>query len=1312
MPNFKPPLPHNPLFHQFVEANAGSGKTTELIKRVMILLLQGASPLGIICLTFTKAAAGEMANRLNEDLSQITQMNEADLKIKLNQYGFDGGDPAMQAFARSLYYKVLDQPAAMKFLTIHSFCESLLKQFPLESGLSADFRICDDYQAQILKRSALVKTMAWLASPQPRLENFSHSDKIDKDRALLALTYLGSQLNHDQLADLLSQFRHEFSRHDLLNLLTHQPEALRRLKDFLKLKRLDDPLSDEDKHQRHLQFVMDGGAHEKTLASIAQLFSHSSTKTLGEQGRLILAFLAQNPESRLARLTDYQEVFLKKDGEPRKLLKAAEKILSTEDHWYDIWQKETLRLIEFQEQERNYRLAAASEAMLIIGPLLLQGFQEEKRLRGLLDYDDLISETLKLMKNTHAGFVHWRLDQRVEHILVDEAQDTNPEQWEIIKSLADPFFSAGGGSRVKSGAIGQQSLFIVGDPKQSIYSFQGVDTKAFQDSLDWLTHHTKEDGHKLVIPLKNSYRTLPAPLAFIDKLYEGQIYRQGVSGSPSPINHYSQRANSTNEPGMVEIWPPLLAAPQKRKAKDQSEDVTKDTHAEGPHHFPSQSRIAELANLVALRIKEWVSKAEVRRNKEATRSANYGDVMILLRRRGALVSHLEQALRHHNIPTAGTDRLLLAESLIIQDMLCLAEFLLLPDDDWQLAHLMKSVWLGYDEEALFRLSWGRDEQSPGHSLGQNLGQNLGQSLWQRLQSSELPQDKAATAWLHSQLARVDFIPPWELYSRAMQEPLPNSRQTAITSFITRLGEGVLDPLEEFLTLMQDYEDEHPPSLQGFLSWFRQGQSEIKRDNEATQNQVRIMSIHAAKGLQAPLVILPDCFYHRPPPRLELFAVRELSSLAEEGEPPLPLWLSGGDSPQPLEVAKQRKMKLATDEDLRLLYVALTRAEDGLIICGYHRLNQDDYENSNPLAHFLTRIEARNELGARPRDWLAWLYLFLSRPLDGITDWRNPFGFGEFDWQPWKDVDGVGSFYRLGKERVRKDSSFGFNTAAQSQAFDESRKAATLLTSEPLTTIAWLAKPPPLEPTPPRPLIPSRWEISANNTGLIGDEGLTTQGTDWQQQLGATLAESITPSRKAGRSLSPLRLLESKATPQIAEISPSQRGIFIHSLLQYLPSVKPEERAELATVMAANLYPQFARRGEPLPAWLATLIASVLTLLENPAMANVFSAESRAEVAISGVINAPNDAKAPRIVSGIIDRLVITFDEIIIADYKTGRTPPSSVAETPPLYLRQMRLYRDLARQIYPSHRIMTVLIWTENASFHILPDEILDRLVF
>jgi ATP-dependent helicase/nuclease subunit A len=941
----------DPAASVWVSASAGTGKTKVLTDRLLGLMLGGTDPARILCLTFTRAGAAEMANRLNDVLARWAILPPGALALELERLTGTMPDEAIAARARRLFARVLDVPGGVKIATIHAFCQSLLRRFPLEAGVAPEFAVVDERAA----REALVEAGERVVAMAR-----------EGDRGLAeALAVVTRYAPEERFGTLMAALAGERGR--LRRALAGGDPGLR----ANLAAALAAPAATPDA----LLAGFCAGGDDAALRAAAAALAEGSVKDR-ERGAVIARWCAA-PERRPDLLADYLGAFLTDQRTIQKRL-MTQAAACRAPAAAEALAGEAERVFGFAGAYAAATVLEASGALARLGGALVRAYAEAKRGAGLLDYDDLIETALALLRTPgRAAWVMFKLDGGLDHILIDEAQDTNPEQWEIVAALAEEFFAGEGA------AERPRTVFAVGDAKQSIYSFQRADPHAF---LAMRRHFEARiaaaQQQWKTAPLDTSFRSTEPVLQAVDAIFARPQAHDGVALDGAAIRHVAERAGQA---GLVELWPPVMPEP---------EDVP------GPATLPVDRRRlvlprTRLAAAIAATLRHWLDSGE--RLPARDRPLRAGDVMVLVRRRNAFIGELLRALKQRDIAVAGADRLVLMEQLAVLDLVALGKFLLRPADDLTLAAVLKSPLFGIEEDALFDLAYCRGEAS----------------LWDRLRAAGGARPRAAAGRLAALLARADFAPPYELYAEIL------GAEGGRRALLEQLGPEAADPVEEFLALALAYEREHPPSLQGFLRWLEAGDSEVKRDHDARRrDEVRVMTVHGAKGLEAPIVFLADT--------MQLPTHREQLLWSEADG--LPLWCPRAEFAVPAYSAeKQAVRRRHMEEYRRLLYVALTRAQDRLYICGW---------------------ETR-----RPAGDASW-HALCRAGLEGIAE---PFAF---DMTPLIRADGwTGDGLRL----------------AAPQTSAPVREPAVAASAAGRAPPPWLRLPPPPEPEPPRPLFPSRPE---------------------------------------------------------------------------------------------------------------------------------------------------------------------------------------------------------------------------------------------
>ncbi len=879
-----------PQVSSWVSASAGTGKTFVLTQRVLRLLLSRAPPSSILCLTFTKAAAAEMTNRIAQKLGYWALMDIAALREDLKTVIGQEPTAAEITRARTLFASWLDEPGGMRIQTIHAFCQALLKRFPLETGIPPHFQVIEEGDQRFLLDQARDQV---LAAAAPGAGRYSAD--------LARLTTVGGPNDlTSYLGDFLSYRGH---------LRDHLQDG-RRVAQAIVALYADagfDRAASEDalraKACREAAFDRDNLA-----AAVAALATGKITDA--DKARIIADWL-QLPDaaSRAQHLDGYCRAFLTARFETQTRLATQGAIQKLPD-LIGIMSTEAMRLEAVWDRIRALRVVERSAALARLGAAVHQRYEREKGRRAVLDFDDLILKAQDLLTRRAATeWVLFKLDGAIDHILVDEAQDTSPDQWYLVEAIAREFF-AGTGVEGKPAEEEQpplpRTVFAVGDIKQSIYSFQGADPVVFDHMRGTFGTQVKTAKETWdPVDLDVSFRSVQTVLDVVDQTFAQGPARAGVADGNAPLRHTAWRQN---QQGLVEVWP--VIAPVDRPLPERWTSPETDTD--------TLSTTEVLARQIAGQIRCWLDGNpclvwDRSLDTPVRRPARASDIMILVRRRTALVDAMIRSLKANEIDVAGSDRMALVDQLAVQDLLALADFLLLPEDDLTLATVLKGPLFGLDDDDLFTLAHGRGKAS----------------LWSRLQAAPAPYQTAADA-LRSLLTKTDFVQPYELLKGILAGASePSGREL----FWSRLGPDALEPLDELLNLALKYQQDHPPSLQGFLHWVRRRDVAVKRDMESVSDAVRIMTVHGSKGLQTPIVILPDTtsLPHKP--------IRFLwPSTDAPGAPArvtgLPLINpSQDDADKATAKMKEAASEAQRREYNRLLYVAMTRAEDALIVCG-------------------------------------------------------------------------------------------------------------------------------------------------------------------------------------------------------------------------------------------------------------------------------------------------------------------------------------------------------------------------------------------
>ena len=844
----------DPEVSAWVAANAGAGKTYTLANRVARLLLADAKPERILCLTFTKAAAAEMQERLFRQLGEWAMLPDDDLRARIVGIGGDAHSDLKKA--RRLFAGALETPGGLKILTLHAFCQIVLSRFPLEAKIPPAFDVLDDQSAREMIAEARQQVLERAGSGDARLAAAAAHLVTETSEATLS-RILDAALAGDRRK--LDRFFAD---------VTDLTAAIRSAHGLA---------AGESAAGIGEGFCRELAREIATLREIHGWLNSGSANDLKAAARLA---------PWLAAPTGFEAIgafLVTGEGTPRKTM-ATKKLADARPDLLAFLTDLQSRFCDAAERQKNARAADLAEAALTLIGAMRQDYATAKRLRGVLDYDDLIVETRNLLSDRSAAqWVLYKLDGGIDHVLIDEAQDTSPEQWEIVKALTAEFFAGTGRDRAL------RTVFAVGDEKQSIFSFQGADPSQFEINRQYFEQVVSGAGQRLQnTPLITSRRSAPEILGFVDKVFAPEIARAGLTFSGAKITHKAHRETAK---GGIEFWPALKPDPAEEIDPYAPVDAVQ-----------GDSPVARLARQVAGRIADWLAKGA--RLPDHAEPIQPRDIMILLPRREPFGSEVIRQLKLRRVPVAGADRVRLTEQIAAMDLIALGRFVLQQEDDLTLAALLRSPLCGLSEEDLFQLAY----QRKGH-------------LWPALVARrDEAAFTAAHGFLSQMLERADYDPPFEFYSHAL------TTLGGKEKLLARLGPESADTIEEFLTLTLTHERSHSPSLEAFVDWVERGGTEIKRDMERGRNEVRVMTVHGAKGLEADIVILPDTTALPEPPG------RKGQLLYADGTVLFPL--PEVDAPDIVKRAKAAAEVEALKEHRRLLYVALTRARDRLYVCGF------------------------------------------------------------------------------------------------------------------------------------------------------------------------------------------------------------------------------------------------------------------------------------------------------------------------------------------------------------------------------------------
>ncbi|MBK6800949.1 MAG: double-strand break repair helicase AddA [Novosphingobium sp.] len=858
----------------WLSASAGTGKTQVLSARVLRLLLQpGVNPSEVLCLTFTKAGATEMAARINEVLARWVRLGETELAAELKAIGADIG-PDTLAHARTLFAAVLDCPGGgLRIDTIHAFAQWLLAAFPHEAGLVPGARAMEDRDRDLLLREVLADLLV-------------EAERSNDAATLDALAQLSIRLGPDAVEGYL--LRCAEAREAWEGTGAWKAPMLPRVYQLLGLP---SDASEADLAPLCADDVFDGDA----LQCLFSAYRQWSAKSAEDPRALLAIWLVAEPQGRLHLVEKlYDALFTKEDN-----LRNLRFLTKFEEHFAEAGEAVRQSLMAVRERRAMLELAAFLAPVLELGGRFARMWDDAKQRAGFIDFDDQIRRAAALLDKSHlADWIRYKLDRRFDHVLVDEAQDTNAAQWQIIFALTGDFFAGEGAHGDKL-----RTLFVVGDYKQAIFRFQGTSPENFEAArqrvrlaMDGIAGNVRVlrggGGARTLqqLGLSTSFRTAQPILEFVDMAI-GRIGAESLGLGDQAVTHVGE-----DRPGLVTLWRVVGDSAGEEEADD-----------EGEESWLSRSD-RQLADKLARQVRQWMDHGYAL-EKGTRRRARPGDVMVLVRKRKELAGLIVARLHAAGVPVAGVDRLRLAAPLAVRDLMAALRFAAQPLDDLNLACLLVSPLIGWNQDELLAHGY-RDDGVP---------------LWVHLRGQRGGVVDPAMARLLELLARADYDTPLDLLHWVLVGPWQGRRK-----LVARLGHEANDPIDELLNAASAFATNEVPSLNTFIRWFDAGEGELKREAGQAADEVRVMTVHGSKGLQAPIVILADAADDPDKSRTSPLA------LADPRDParliPLPA-LGKAEKLGRIAEAEARAKAEERQEHWRLLYVAMTRAEEALFIAG-------------------------------------------------------------------------------------------------------------------------------------------------------------------------------------------------------------------------------------------------------------------------------------------------------------------------------------------------------------------------------------------
>ncbi|MEE9329357.1 MAG: double-strand break repair helicase AddA [Parvularculaceae bacterium] len=881
-----------PEISAWVRANAGAGKTKVLTDRVIRLLLTNTPPNKILAITFTKTAAAEMAERLFDRLGEWALMADEDLRAGLTE--LDPGlktDSAALAHARLLFARALETPGGLKIQTIHAFCESVLRRFPLEAGISPGFSVLEEETGTSMMAEIIGDLAVNAVNDADLHDSFLRLNQTHTDGTIF-----------DDLRTLSRHWR------SIKRAMDEAGSEQNFYQELAQLMGVDLEMSEE---QLRVAFL-----GEIDSAYLESLYSALLTGLKSDNKVATALRIALDGDKQIL-FDQLRLVFLIGGGTPHQTVptkkimaefpELATKFQELSETYYDCAQAIT-GYRSFDQMRTLYKLATKAAEL----------YRAEKKRRGFLDFDDQIEATAALFTKHQSAWVLYKLDQGIDHMLVDEAQDTSPAQWDVIKGPLAEFF------RQKKNSKYPRTAFVVGDEKQSIYSFQGADVARFKNEETEFHEMVRSADHTLVsdnLPL--SFRTSKPVLQLVDEIFDEPLLQMQIGGELGKITHHSNRAQDA---GHVELWP-LFLAPEREKI-DPWDKPLDQVGVESP--------VRKLSVEIAKTIKSWLEQRRPVASQD--RPVEPKDIMILCQTRGAVFHELIRQLMIHDVPTAGADRLKLLEDTAVRDMLAALRFALQPDDDLSLAELLKSPLFSYSDDDLIDLRYIKNE-TPKTLFGR---------LKKRAGHAPDGRENKTVRALEQICSAGRLRGPFAFFTHILEQQSPSGW----VRFRTRLGNSSDEALHELLTEALTFDTSHPRSLQVFLKHFEGLTTDLKREAGGAENLVRIMTVHGSKGLEANIIFLADAAKLHRGSSGEIVPLCTIDPPASKPLPAPGYYIKLGDKKRDIEaisLARAQEDQRRQEESRRQFYVAMTRARDELYICGHQpgRTGIEKLEDSDP-----------------------------------------------------------------------------------------------------------------------------------------------------------------------------------------------------------------------------------------------------------------------------------------------------------------------------------------------------------------------------
>ncbi|MDR2007824.1 MAG: double-strand break repair helicase AddA [Alphaproteobacteria bacterium] len=1100
----------NPEYSVWVSASAGTGKTKILVDRLLRLLLSGVGIDNILCITYSKAAAFEMINRLMSILSKWSIMNDTELHSALLELSNQEPTEIELNLAKQLFSKIINHPRELRIQTIHSFCQNLLARFPLEANIPPYFSVIEEEVVLGIKKQAIDEIL------NATMEDSQSNSYIEN-----ILSHLSKNLSQYTFENIISNILNYSEKLELIARKHNTEHSLELLKAeiYAYLKANQKFTSSEILENYFLEI------DTTALCASLKIFQEKdlSPKYFNVVG--INEFLQYPLSQQVEKFQIWKKFFLTdKETAYQKVLTKdiIAKLDGKEDFILETIAAINNNLINTLTEIKATASAEVNFALMQISLAIHKQYQKLKYENGYLDFNDLIMKTDELLNNpAYAAWIMYKLDQKIDHILVDESQDTSPMQWEIIKALIEDFFS---GNSAKENS---RTIFVVGDIKQSIYSFQGADPYSFSTTREFLKNKIQNANKPfLALDMNTSFRSSAGIIAMVNNVSKNLFDTSNVPYSNEELTH---KVYHTDKPSVVEVWSVI--------------SVDKDGAVD---------KFQALAGSI-------VKKIELLHNQQGVA---YGDILILYRKRAGnfTLDYIVKLLKDKNIPVLGIDRINLKNNIAIKDMIALARFLSQPKDSFSLACILKSPMFNLVDEDIF-----------------NIVHYAKADAYANLKHTHSQIHATLSSWLNL----VDFKSIFDLFFHILYES--SAGQTNISKFIQRLGMEVLDPLHEFMNLIFSFKAKNEDNLQSFLKFIENYDSSIKREVSKDADAINLMSIHGSKGLQSKIVFLINDLDNRAPRKEIMF----------NGDMNKPLLIIAPKKEIKAAVIKNLEdnhKNLDLEESKRLLYVAITRAEEQLYVASIS--NTENVEDLSKDSH-------------------TWFKALTSNIAEVLTEEEDDF------FSP----------------------NLGFTSNKVWRLQNLVEPSIQVVKKLPVEIPQWAYEKAPAEPSPSKPLTPSK---------LIFDEPYFS---------------------------SPLDILNTQILPLVVN-----KGAIIHKILEQLNYIPLNE----ADIFMDNFLAQqpFGEEDK------ADIKKNINNIIKNPEFSFMFSGNSLNEVSLSGSVI---EAGCEQMVSGRIDKLIVLENEVIIIDYKYSQA--KKIIPIP--YQRQINLYKSLLANIYPTHKIKGFILFTQ-----------------